>query len=200
MISILKPSFRYSIRLYILLTLVGIILLGIGVVIAWLYYKNGDRAVVVNGALQAFIIFVLLGYLISLVGANMYYRGLIYELHVDSINLHRKFWIQSEQRIDLQAVAGITIKRDILDRWLEIGTLEFILFDSRDHMPGNVKLVGIPDVNEGYRKISNHWLRFWGEQLSHFDKVEEISPGMMENPFRRSAHELAFDDFERQFP
>lgn len=189
--DILRPSFRYRIRLYVLLTSAGIILLAAGIGLAWMFAADMDHAVRVNRTLQAFIIIILVGYLVSLWVANRYYQNIFYELHEDGIILHRGLAIPSEQYINLRSVAGVTVKRDLVDRWLEIGTLEFLLIESLERKPECVKLVGISDANEGYRKISNLLLNNWSQQLLRLDGTEEnlyrlaSSDQKLENLYRR---------------
>lgn len=191
--DVLRPSSRYRIRLYVLITIVGIILLSTGIALAWMFSTDLDHAVQVNRTLKAFIFGILVGYLFSLWLADRYYQSLSYELHEKGIILHRGFAIPREQFVNLRAVAGVTVRHDLIDRWLEIGTLEFLLIESLDTKPEYVKLVGISDANEGYRKISNLLLNNWSEQLLRINETEE------DQYILASSHQK-LDNFYRRVP
>jgi membrane protein YdbS with pleckstrin-like domain len=163
--ELLKPSPRYSIRLYVLITIIAICILVIGIALAWILSADWAHAIHVNQALQAFVILIFLGYLVSLWFAHRYSLSLVYELSGEEIQLQRGIWVQSIQHIPLRSIIGITVRRDFFDRCLEIGTIEFMLGDSLNQKMGAVSLVGLSDVEVQGRKLSLLLLHDWGKSM-----------------------------------
>jgi membrane protein YdbS with pleckstrin-like domain len=159
----LKPSSRYSIRLYVLISLGAIFLLVSGSLLAWILSLDWAHAVHINRILQVFIFLVLLGYVLLLFFAHHYYQSITYKLMPEEIALERGVWVQCVQHISWRGIVGIKIKRDFFDRCLEIGTLELVLRGPSQNQISAARMVGLSDVDAQYRKISDILLNYWGK-------------------------------------
>jgi membrane protein YdbS with pleckstrin-like domain len=167
--KLLRPSSRYNIRLYVLITLAGIMILFTGIILAWVLSLDWAFAIQINGILQSFIFLVLLGYLLSIFFASRYYHSISYEFNLEEIKLQRGLWVQVVQHVPLSSIAGVTLKRDFFDRCLEIGSLEFLLYGSAHNKIGAICFVGLSDVEAQYRKISDLLLHYRGTSMQQSD-------------------------------
>lgn len=165
--ELLKPSSRYSIRLYLQIIVAGILMLTAGSILAWVISLDLAYAIHVNDILQVFIFVVLLGVLLLIIIANRYYHRISYEFNLREIKLQRGLWVQVVHHIPLCNIAVVSVKRDLIDRCLEIGSLEFLLFGSYNNNIRTVCFVGLSDVEAHYRKVSEILQHYWSTTPQH---------------------------------
>jgi membrane protein YdbS with pleckstrin-like domain len=165
--ELLRPSTRYSIRLYMQIIMAGILMLTAGSILAWVISMDLAYAIRVNEILQTFIFVVLLGVLLLIAIANRYCHRISYEFNLHEIKLKRGLWLQVVHHIPLCNIAVVTVKRDFIDRCLEIGSLEFLLFGSLNNKIHTVCFVGLSDVEAHYLKISKILQHYWGATPQH---------------------------------
>lgn len=126
----------------------ALIVLALGVVIAALLSQNRSNAHYATPFLKAVLVLDLVWLLPALTWTKAYYRSLLYEVHEDEVRISSGVWTNTVSHIPYWAVASISVKRDILDRWLEIATLIIQTASIDGKISAEKKLVGISGVNE----------------------------------------------------
>jgi membrane protein YdbS with pleckstrin-like domain len=163
-VKTLRPSPDYQKKLRWILSIIAVLILLCGVGMGWLISLDaaiGGQAIRVafwiTGGLD------LLWWLPAMALVGPYYRSLRYEIHEDEVIVHVGIWTQSIKHVPYRTVTNLTIKRDILDRQFNLGTLEIQtagLSDSTGR--AEQSLVGLIDAQAVYERVVERLRRFRG--------------------------------------
>jgi len=174
--QILIPSPKYLTRMRLLIILVALLFLLSGALLALLIGLDEEA-----GGDVALIVFLvtagldLLWTLPALVLSGPYYRSLSYEIQDDEVIVRVGIWTHSVKHVPYRTVTNITVKRDILDRWLGIGTLNIQTAGMSGTTGAEESLVGLVDVQSAYDTVVTQLRRFRGA-MSPTSAGEEIAP------------------------
>ena len=163
-VKTLRPSPDYQQKLRWEFSLIAVVILLFGVGIGWLISLDSEiggqairMALLITGGLD------LLWWLPAMILVGPYYRSLHYEIHEDEVIVHVGIWTQSIKHVPYRTVTNLTIKRDILDRQFNLGTLEIQtagLSDSTGR--AEQSLVGLVDAQTAHERLAVHLRRFRG--------------------------------------
>jgi membrane protein YdbS with pleckstrin-like domain len=175
-----RPSPQYSTKLRLGITLVALLILASGALIGWLVSLDkttGEDVVLLIVVVTAIIDLVWWAPALILTGA--YYRSLSYEVQDDEVIVRAGILTKSVKHVPYRTVTNITVKRDILDRWLfGLGTLNIQTAGMSGTTGAEESLTGLPNVQEVYEIVVRELRRFRGSMAPTAADVEdEIVPG-----------------------
>ncbi len=157
-----KPSRRYVIKLFVLFTLLALVVLVGGLLLAWLIgQEEGVRA----GTIVLMIAFLgdALWWVSAMILIVPYYRSLSYEIQDDEVIVRAGIITHSVKHVPYRTVTNITVKRDIFDRWFfGLGTLNIQTAGMSGTTGAEEKLVGLTNVDEVYEMVVTELRRFRG--------------------------------------
>jgi membrane protein YdbS with pleckstrin-like domain len=106
------------------LTLMAGLMLLLGIGIAWYLSLSQSNPSLSSRFLQWLFIFNLGWYVPALFFARPAYTIRHYILGDEGIIVLTGWWVRSVRRIPFSSILALETRRDVLDRWLEIGTLD----------------------------------------------------------------------------
>ncbi|MBC8446586.1 MAG: PH domain-containing protein [Chloroflexi bacterium] len=170
-----KPSSKYLSKLRLNITLVALLILAGGVLLGWL--MSFDREIGASG----FGIVVIVTAIIDAVWwapamllTGPYYRSLSYEIQDDEVIVHVGILTKSVKHVPYRTVTNLTVKRDILDRWLfGLGTLNIQTAGMSGQTGAEESLVGLTNVQEVYEMVVTELRRFRGGMAPTAAGVED---------------------------
>ena len=168
-----KPSPQYLTKLRLVITLVALLILAGGVLLGWLL--STDPKIGASGARTAVIVVGIadvIWWVPALILTGPYYRSLAYEVQDDEVIVRAGIWTKSVKHVPYRTVTNLTIKRDILDRWLSIGTLNIQTAGMSGTTGAEESLVGLTDVQEVYEIVVTELRRFRGSMAPTAAEVE----------------------------
>lgn len=168
-----KPSPQYLTRLRLVITLVALLILASGVLLGWLL--SNDAEIGASGARTVVIVVAIVDavwYLPALMLTGPYYRSLAYEIQEDEVIVRVGIWTKSVKHVPYRTMTNLTVKRDILDRWLGIGTLNIQTAGMSGTTGTEEKLVGLTNVEEVYEIVVTELHRFRGSMAPTAAGVE----------------------------
>jgi membrane protein YdbS with pleckstrin-like domain len=134
-----------------------------GISFAWLVSLNIENMGQATRIVQIVLFADLLWYLPAILLIQSAYKTRLYKFDLDEITIHSGWWTESIRHIPLSSVVAFESRWDMLDRWLEIGTLEVYIV-SRHHVNGlRVRMAGLADV-EMVAQLANRLLKRMHEQ------------------------------------
>jgi len=168
-----NPSPQYLTRLRLVITLVALLILAGGALISWLM-STDPKIGADGGRIAAIIVAVtdVVWYLPALMLTGPYYRSLSYEVQDDEVIVHVGIWTQSIKHVPYRTVTNLTIKRDILNRWLGTGALNIQTAGMSGTTGAEEKLVGLTNVQEVYEIVVTELRRFRGSMAPTAAGVE----------------------------
>jgi len=101
-----------------------------------------------------------------------YYRSLSYEIQDDEVIVRVGVLTKSVKHVPYRTVTNLTIKRDILDRWLGLGTLNIQTAGMSGQTGAEERLVGLTNVQEVYELVATELRRFRGGMAPTAAEVE----------------------------
>jgi len=168
-----KPGPQCLTKLRLVITLVVLLILAGGVLLGWLI--STDPGIGADGARTVVIVVAIVDaiwYLPALMLTSPYYRSLGYEIQDDEVIVRVGIWTKSVKHVPYRTVTNLTIKRDILDRWLGIGTLNIQTAGMSGTTGAEEKLVGLTNVQEIYEIVVTELRRFRGSMAPTAAEVE----------------------------
>jgi len=172
----LTPSPKYLTRMRLLIILAALLFLLSGALLAFLIgldeEAGGDAALIVFLVTAGLDVLWILP---ALILSGPYYRSLSYEIQDDEVIVRVGIWTHSVKHVPYRTVTNITVKRDILDRWLGIGTLNIQTAGMSGTTGAEESLVGLVDVQSAYDTVVTQLRRFRGA-MSPVSAGEEIGP------------------------
>jgi uncharacterized membrane protein YdbT with pleckstrin-like domain len=172
-----KPHPRYLIKLVVGIAIAG--LLAIGATIALALFISDREGTIIFG-LFAFVELVV--WILALVLVVPYYSSLNYEVQDDEVIVDVGIITHSVKHVPYRTVTNITVKRDILDRWLfGLGSLHIQTAGMSGQSGAEEKLVGLTNVQEVYEMVVTELRRFRGSMAPTVAEVEpEQAPASTE--------------------
>jgi len=168
-----KPSPKYLGKLRLVITIIALLILASGVLLGWL--MSLDKSIGASGFRIVVIITAILDAIWWVPGMLLtgpYYRSLSYEVQDDEVIVHVGIWTKSVKHVPYRTVTNLTAKRDILDRWLGLGTLDIQTAGMSGQTGAEEKLAGLPDVQEVYEMVATALRRFRGAMAPTTTEVE----------------------------
>jgi uncharacterized membrane protein YdbT with pleckstrin-like domain len=157
------PDRKYLFRMRLVATIVALAILAGGILLGLILALTGD--IRLRGALVlSFVVVVLNGswWLIALILSGPYYRSLRYEVQDDEVVVNVGIWTKSVKHVPYRTVTNLQVKRDVVDRWLGIGTLNIQTAGMSGQTGAEERLVGLSDVQEVYESVAEELRRFRG--------------------------------------
>jgi len=158
-----KPSPRYLGKLRLVITIIALLILASGVLLGWL--MSFDKSIGTSGFRIVVIVTAILDtvwWVPAMLLTGPYYRSLSYEVQDDEVIVRVGIWTKSVKHVPYRTVTNLTVKRDILDRWLGLGTLDIQTAGMSGQTGAEEKLAGLPDVQEVYEMVATALRRFRG--------------------------------------
>ncbi len=168
-----KPGPQCLTKLRLIITLVALLILAGGLLLGWLL--STDPGIGADGARTVAIVVAVVDivwYLPGLMLTGPYYRSLSYEIQDDEVIVRVGIWTKSVKHVPYRTVTNLTVKRDILDRWLGIGTLNIQTAGMSGTTGAEEKLVGLTNVQEIYEIVVTELRRFRGSMAPTAAEVE----------------------------
>ncbi|MGA9350689.1 MAG: PH domain-containing protein [Anaerolineae bacterium] len=158
-----KPSPKYLGKLRLVITIVALLILAGGVLLGWL--MSFDESIGASGFRIVVIVTAIIDavwWVPAMLVTAPYYRSLSYEIQDDEVIVHVGIWTKSVKHVPYRTVTNLTVKRDILDRWLGLGTLNIQTAGMSGQTGAEESLVGLPNVQEVYEIVVTELRRFRG--------------------------------------
>lgn len=161
---IYKPSPRYLTKLRLIITVVVLLILIGGALLAWLISLDtgtypGDTMLIFGGAVVLDLVWAVPALLMT----GPYYRSLSYEIQDDEVIVRVGIITHSIKHVPYRTVTNLTIKRGILDRWLfGLGTLNIQTAGMSGTTGAEESLEGLSNVHEVYEIVVRELQRFRG--------------------------------------
>jgi len=168
-----KPSPRYLGKLRLVITIIALLILAGGVLLGWL--MSLDKSIGASGFRIVVIVTAIidaLWWVPAMLLTAPYYRSLSYEIQDDEVIVRVGIWTKSVKHVPYRTVTNLTAKRDILDRWLGLGTLDIQTAGMSGQTGAEEKLAGLPDVQEVYEMVATALRRFRGAMAPTTTEVE----------------------------
>jgi uncharacterized membrane protein YdbT with pleckstrin-like domain len=169
-----KPSPRYLSKSRLVITLVALLILASGILLGWL--MSLDKSIGTNGFRIVVIVTAILDaiwWLPAMLVTAPYYRSLSYEVQDDEVIVRAGIWTKSVKHVPYRTVTNLTVKRDILDRWLfGLGTLNIQTAGMSGQTGAEERLVGLPNVQDVYELVVTELRRFRGGMAPTAAEVE----------------------------
>jgi len=168
-----KPSPKYLGKLRLVITIIALLILAGGVLLGWL--MSLDKSIGASGFRIVVIVTAIidaLWWVPAMLLTAPYYRSLSYEIQDDEVIVRVGIWTKSVKHVPYRTVTNLTAKRDILDRWLGLGTLDIQTAGMSGQTGAEEKLAGLPDVQEVYEMVATALRRFRGAMAPTTTEVE----------------------------
>jgi len=171
---VFNPSIKYLSKSRLSITIVALLILVGGVLLGWL--MSFDRDIGASGAMIVFIVTAIadaIWWVPAMLLTGPYYRSLSYEIQDDEVIVHAGILTKSVKHVPYRTVTNLTVKRDILDRWLfDLGTLNIQTAGMSGQTGAEERLVGLPNVQEVYEIVVTELRRFRGGMAPTAAEVE----------------------------
>ena len=157
------PDRKYLFRMRLIATIVALAILAGGVLLGMILTLTGE--IRLGGAIVLFLVNVVLNgfwWLIALILIGPYYRSLRYEVQDDEVVVNAGIWTKSVKHVPYRTVTNMEVKRDVVDRWLGIGTLNIQTAGMSGQKGAEERLVGLSNVQEVYEAVVGELRRFRG--------------------------------------
>ena len=157
------PDRKYLFRMRLIVTIVALAILAWGILLGLILAITGE--IRLSGAMALFFFAVVLNglwWLIALILTGPYYRSLRYEVQDDEVVVYAGLWTKSVKHVPYRTVTNLEVKRDVVDRWLGIGTLNIQTAGMSGQKGAEERLVGLSNVQEVYASVAEELRRFRG--------------------------------------
>ena len=174
------PDPKYLFRMRLIATIVALAILAGGLLLGMILALTGE--IRLGGAIALFIVTVVLNglwWLIALILSGPYYRSLRYEVQDDEVVVYAGIWTKSVKHVPYRTVTNLQVKRDVVDRWLGLGTLNIQTAGMSGQTGVEERLVGLSGVQEVYEAVAEELRRFRGGMAptqADVDAEPEIVP------------------------
>jgi membrane protein YdbS with pleckstrin-like domain len=169
-----KPNPKYMSKLRLNITIIALLILASGILLGWL--MSLDKSIGVSGFRIVVIVTAILDaiwWVPAMLVTAPYYRSLSYEVQDDEVIVRAGIWTKSVKHVPYRTVTNLTVKRDILDRWLfGLGTLNIQTAGMSGQTGAEERLVGLPNVRDVYELVVTELRRFRGGMAPTAAEVE----------------------------
>ena len=159
-----KPNPKYLTKLRLSITILALLILAGGILLGWL--MSFDREIGMSGFRIVVIVIAIadaVWWVPAMLVTGPYYRSLSYEVQDDEVIVRAGILTKSVKHVPYRTVTNLTVKRDILDRWLfGLGTLNIQTAGMSGQTGAEERLVGLPNVQEVYEIVVTELRRFRG--------------------------------------
>ena len=155
-----KPDAEYRLKLQITFSTIALLVILGGLLISIpIGLEEGFRGslitMIVIGGLD------VLWWVPAMFLADPYYRSLSYEIEDDQVIVRGGIWTRSVKHVPYRTVTNITIKRDVIDRMLGLGSLDIQTAGMSGSSGGaEQSLVGLQDAQAVYDLVARALGRF----------------------------------------
>ena len=176
------PHSKYQIKMLVSITLIAFLVLLAGGILATLISFDDPPAGLVTFAIVFFgdLLFWLVGMILSV----PYFRSLRYEVLEDEVIVHVGIITHSVKHVPYRTVTNITVKRDLLDRWIfKLGSLNIQTAGMSGQSGAEEKLVGMENVQEIYEIVVSELRRFRGGMpatAGQGEPIPDVNASMLE--------------------
>jgi putative membrane protein len=155
-------------------TIIALAILAGGLLLATILAADRD----IGAGRALFILFIVAfldgaWWLVAMLLMGPYYQSLRYEIQDDEVVVHAGIWTKSVKHVPYRTVTNLTVKRDVIDRWLGLGTLNIQTAGMSGQTGAEEHLVGLADVQEVYDTVATELRRFRGGMAPTQAEVEE---------------------------
>ena len=157
-----KPGPQYLTRLRLVMTIVALCVLLSSALIVVPVALGGEARTAAPILAVVFVGLDMLWYVPGLLLAGPYFRSLRYEVQDDEVIVRAGIWTQSVKHVPYRTVTNLTVKRDVLDRLLGIGTLNIQTAGMSGTNAAEESLVGLTNVQAIYGIVAGELRRFRG--------------------------------------
>ena len=171
----IKPDPAYLLRMRLVTCIVALAILAGSFLFVMLLFLGGKTRV--GGAMLILLITTILTlawWVPAMFLLGPYYRSLRYEVQDDEVVVHAGIWTQSVKHVPYRTVTNLTVKRDILDRWLGLGTLNIQTAGMSGQKGAEEHLAGLADVQGVYDAVATELRRFRGGMAPTQADVEQM--------------------------
>ena len=157
------PDRKYLFRMRLIASIVALSILAGGILLGMILALTGE--IRLGGAMAIFFVTVVLNgfwWLLTLILTGPYYRSLRYEVQDDEVVVNAGIWTKSVKHVPYRTVTNMEVKRDVVDRWLGIGTLNIQTAGMSGQKGAEERLVGLSNVQEVYEAVVEELRRFRG--------------------------------------
>jgi uncharacterized membrane protein YdbT with pleckstrin-like domain len=170
----INPSPKYLTRMRLVATIVALAILAGGLLLATLLATDRD----IGAGRALFVLFIITSldgawWLVAMFLMGPYYRSLHYEIQDDEVVVRAGIWTKSVKHVPFRTVTNLTVKRDVMDRWLSLGTLNIQTAGMSGQTGAEEHLVGLANVQEVYDAVATELRRFRGGMAPTQAEVEE---------------------------
>jgi membrane protein YdbS with pleckstrin-like domain len=159
----IKPNPKYLTRMRLVASIVALaILTGAILFILFLLPVGKMRLGAALMILFFTLFFDLIWWVLAMFLLGPYYRSLRYEVQDDEVIVYAGIWTQSVKHVPYRTVTNLTVKRDVLDRWLGLGTLNIQTAGMSGQKGAEEHLAGLTDVQGVYDAVAGELRRFRG--------------------------------------
>jgi uncharacterized membrane protein YdbT with pleckstrin-like domain len=179
--STIMPNRRYLTKMRLIMTIVLLLILAFTIPLLWLINRDAGPSSNTSTILYGGAVAInLLWYVPGLLLARPYFYSLKYEIQDDEAIVHAGIWTHSVKHVPYRTVTNLTIKRDLLDRWLfNIGSLHIQTAGMSGTTGAEEVLAGLSNVQEVYEDVVKELQRFRGG----------MTPTTTETEFERATDE-----------
>jgi uncharacterized membrane protein YdbT with pleckstrin-like domain len=157
------PDRKYLFRMRLIATTVALAILAGGILLGMILTLTGE--IRPGGAIALLFVNIVLNglwWLIALILIGPYYHSLRYEVQDDEVVVNAGIWTKSVKHVPYRTVTNLEVKRDVVDRWLGIGTLNIQTAGMSGQTGAEERLVGLSNVQEVYASVAEELRRFRG--------------------------------------
>lgn len=169
-----KPDIKYRSKLFWVMHIVALCILVSGLALGVLIALDPQAGM--DGfwiTLLVTVICNLLWWVPAVLLIGPYYRSLSYEIHDDEIVLRVGVWTRSVKHVPFRTITNISVKRGVLDRMLNIGTIEIQTAGISGTNVAEQSLVGLENVQDVYELIADHLRQFRGAMSPTVSQEEQ---------------------------
>mgnify|MGYP001823832379 CR=1 FL=1 len=170
----IKPNAKDLTRMRLVASMVALAILA-GTFLFVLILLPGGKMRLGGALMILFITFFLdlVWWVTAMFLLGPYYRSLRYEVQDDEVIVHAGIWTQSVKHVPYRTVTNLTVKRDVLDRWLGLGTLNIQTAGMSGQKGAEEHLAGLTDVQGVYDAVAGELRRFRGGMAPTQADVED---------------------------
>jgi len=167
------PDRQYLVKLRVIFSLIAFAVMLFAILLTFLITLDEGSA-----GLITFPIIMgldLLWYAVAMGLSGPYFNSLKYEVQDDEVIVHAGIWTKSVKHVPYRTVTNLTVKRDIIDRPLNIGTLNIQTAGMSGTTGAEESLIGLPNVQEIYDLVVAELRRFRGS-MSPTMADDDVTP------------------------
>jgi membrane protein YdbS with pleckstrin-like domain len=150
-----QPDRKYLYKIYLQVTLTGIVILLISALLGFLIGRNELGPVLNTQALYLGITVNFLWIVPTFVLINHHYHSLHYEIHEDELIVHIGVITKTTEHIPFRTVTYIKVKRGPFDRFFGLGTIDIQTAGRCGEDGAEGSLTGLSNFREVYNQLAS---------------------------------------------